>query len=647
MADRVMIVEAERLVAIGVEERLLGMGFDVVGLALDGEGARSMALAQRPDVIVSNVRLQEGLDGIEAAARIREHLDVPFVFLTATADEETLTRVTLAESHACMIKPLDGRSFAVAIQMALQRHRAAQALADARRAQDRSDARYRAILENTHDAIISVDSECRVELFNKGAERVFGFAAAEVLGKQLDVILPEVVAHAHRAHFEAFRTSGTTFRPMGASREVVGRRRSGAEFPAEVTISRLRLDEKEIFTACVRDISDRRVLEEQFIRAQKMEAVGLVAASIAHDFNNLLTGLQASAYILRRGVPPEMQERVQEISSAVERGVALTRQVIGFSRQHHSHRARLVVNDLVGQAFRLLEHMIGSEVRLHAQLDPKAGHVVVEGNLIEQVLMNLVINARDALPNGGEIVVRTDAITLNADDSLPTGRYVRLAVTDSGGGIPSELHEKIFEPFFTTKAPGLGTGLGLFTVRTIARRSGGDVRLVSTPGSGCTFNVFLPQVDADAGTPQPNERMPLQRGSETILVVDDDPSVLRGVSLVLRSNGYHVVEARGCEQARAVVSAHGARIDLLLTDLSMPGCSGRELALQLVEQLPGLPVVFMTGFCETGEGPAPGFLDGHVLLQKPVLPDTLVRHLRQELDSSAEGAASRRRSLVG
>ncbi|HET7544742.1 MAG TPA: ATP-binding protein, partial [Polyangiaceae bacterium] len=353
-------------------------------------------------------------------------------------------------------------------------------------------------------------------------------------------------------------------------------------------------------------------------------------------------GLQANAYVLMQGVSLEMQERVQEIGSAVERGVALTRQLIGYSRQERSHRTRLAVNELVGQALRLLEHMVGSDVRLRSELDPAAGHVIVEGNLIEQVLMNLVINARDALPQGGDVVIRTDVLSLAGDDSLPAGRYVRLSVTDTGSGIPSELQAKVFEPFFTTKAPGLGTGLGLFTVRTIARRSGGDVRLVSSLEHGSTFSVLLPQVDGELRASRSDERGPAPRGSETILVVDDDPSVLRGISLVLRSHGYQVLEARSSDQARALASRNGPRVDLLLSDLSMPGCSGRELALNLLQQLPDLPVVFMTGFCETGEGPAPGRLDGHVLLQKPVYPDTLVRHLRLELDAASKG-----RCLVG
>ncbi|HET7541586.1 MAG TPA: PAS domain S-box protein, partial [Polyangiaceae bacterium] len=456
MTARVLIVETERAVASAVAALLRELGLAVAGLASSSEDALSMVLGQRPDLVVIDVRPQAEMAGFDTATKIRERENVPFVFLTSRVDEAMLARMSRFEAYACPLEPLESRSFAIAVHTALQRQRTTQALADAERAKQRADARYRAVLENTHDAIISVDARCRIELFNKGAERVFGFSPLEVMGEPLDLLLPEVVARAHRAHFAAFQTSGTTFRPMGKRREVVGRRRSGAEFPAEVTISRLSFDEEEIFTACVRDISERRVLEEQFIRAQKMEAVGRVAASVAHDFNNLLTGLQANAYVLMQGVSLEMQERVQEIGSAVERGVALTRQLIGFSRQERSHRTRLAVNELVAQAVRLLEHMVGSDVRLRSELDPAAGHVIVEGNLIEQVLMNLVINARDALPQGGDVVIRTDVLSLTGDDSLPAGRYVRLSVTDTGGGIPSELQAKVFEPFFTTKAPGLG-----------------------------------------------------------------------------------------------------------------------------------------------------------------------------------------------
>lgn len=636
--DRVLIVEDEAIVAMEISDRLTSMGYAVIGPASTGSAAIELALAEHPDIVLMDVRLKGSMDGPEAAALIREKLDVPFVFLTAYADDATLARVKRIEPHAYIIKPLEERSLAITLHLALHRHRAAQERAIAEQARRKSEARYRAVLDNSHDGIVCLDDARRITVFNKGAERIFGYSSEEMLGQTLDALIPDDVRDRHRAHFDGFQNAGATARAMGTSLEVRGRRSTGEVFPAEVSISRLDFEGERLMTACIRDVSDRQALEEQFTRAQKMEAVGRLAASVAHDFNNLLAAVQSNVYLLRSEAPPTLTEYVMEIGAAVERGVALTRQLLSFSRPQPASRQTLDAADLVSGAESLLRRLVREDVVLRTELMP-SGRMLVDRNLMEQVLMNLVVNARDAMPHGGELVIRTSVETVRAGEpgrpySLPIGTYVRLSVSDTGTGIPEGLEEKVFEPFFTTKPPGLGTGLGLSTVRAIIRRSGGDVRIERSKGPGTTFVALLPQVDGRSKSVRPRSVSDTSpRGTETILMVEDDAAILRGVSQILERSGYRVLTARTCDEGLLVASSP-ERIDLLLSDLVMPGCSGRELARRITARRNGLPVLFMTGYSQDVPDDAPLMVNERVL-QKPVAPHVLLGAVRGCLDAAA------------
>jgi PAS domain S-box-containing protein len=635
--DRILVVEDEGIVALELSERLTAMGFAVLGPTSTGEGAIAIALAERPDLILMDVRLKGTMDGPAAATRIRLELDVPFVFLTAYADEATLARVRPIEPHAYLIKPFEERALSVTIQLALYRHRAEQARREAEEALRRSEAIHRAVLSGSHDGIICVDAGGRITVFNQGAERIFGYPAAEIVGRPLETLVSVSLEQRHREEFERFRASGVGARAMGASREVVGRRRSGEEFPAEVTISRTRIDKEQVFTACVRDVSDRRALEAQFTRTQKMEAVGRLAASVAHDFNNLLAAVQNNVFLLKMEASSAQHEHLDEIGATVDRGVALTRQLLGFTR-HRPEAPQIVdANEVVVSAGLLLRRLVRQDVVLRSSLGLEVGSVLIDRNLLEQVLMNLVVNARDAMPDGGDLVIRTGASLVGEGPApsrypLSPGPYVRIEVSDTGTGVPVGLEEQIFEAFFTTKPPGLGTGLGLSTVRSIVRRAGGDVTLSSGEGVGATFVVLIPQAQAAAGIRQrPAADGPAGVGTETILLVEDEVAVLRATTRILAQSGYRVLAALTCDEAMA--RAASEPIDLLLSDLVMPGCSGRELARRIVGVRPQVPVLFVTGYSHNGPdgsgvGPEP-------VLAKPVAPAVLLRVVRDMLDARA------------
>jgi PAS domain S-box-containing protein len=378
----------------------------------------------------------------------------------------------------------------------------------------------------------------------------------------------------------------------------------------------------------VQDITDRRRLEEQLLQSQKMEAIGRLAGGVAHDFNNLLTAIIGYADLLARRVKgtPRLEHNVAEILEAAERAAGLTRQLLAFSRKQVLQPRVLSLNAAVADIESMLRRVIGEDVQLVTALAEGLGRVRADPTQLEQVILNLAVNARDAMPDGGRLTLET------ANVEMDGGRYVALAVTDSGVGMDAETRSRVFEPFFTTKEPGKGTGLGLAMVYGIVAQSGGSIRVHSEPGRGTTFKVFLPRVD-DPPTDPPRSERPAGGGVETLLVAEDEDGVRALICEVLRDLGYRVLEAPRPERAVELLAGDGPPVHLLLTDVVMPGMDGRQLAQRLTALRPGLRVLYMSGY--TGEAIARhGVLEhGTLLLQKPFTPEALARSVRQALDA--------------
>jgi two-component system cell cycle sensor histidine kinase/response regulator CckA len=379
------------------------------------------------------------------------------------------------------------------------------------------------------------------------------------------------------------------------------------------------------------DITDRKRLEEQLLQSQKMEAIGRLAGGVAHDFNNLLTAIIGYADLLARRVKgtPRLEHNVAEILEAAERAAGLTRQLLAFSRKQVLQPRVLSLNTTVADIENMLRRLIGEDVQLVTRLHERLGHVRADPTQLEQVILNLAVNARDAMPRGGQLTVET------GDVELENERYVMLAVSDTGVGMDAETRSRVFEPFFTTKEPGKGTGLGLAMVYGIVAQSGGSIRVHSEPGKGTTFKVLLPRVDDPlAPDPGPAER-PAEGGSETLLVAEDEDGVRSLICEILRELGYHVLEAPRPEVAIKTMRDGAPPVHLLLTDVVMPDMDGRQLAEKLTILQPGLRVLYMSGY--TGEAIAEhGVLEhGTHFLQKPFTPDALARKVREVLDQRA------------
>jgi two-component system, cell cycle sensor histidine kinase and response regulator CckA len=528
-----------------------------------------------------------------------------------------------------------GRRAALALAQDITGRRGA---AEALRA---AQARFAGILDIADDAIISVDAHQHIHLFNKGAERIFGYAAEEVLGQSLDVLLPARVVNVHREHIRGFAQSTESARRMGERAQIFGRRKDGTEFPAEASISKLQSGGETVFTVILRDTTERQSLQAQLLQAQKMEAVGRLAGGIAHDFNNLLTAILGASDLLLEDLSADAsgREEVEEIKQAAHRAAALTYQLLAFSRQQVLAPQVLDLNVLVADVEKMLRRLIGEDIELRTVLARDLGAVQADPGQLQQVIMNLAVNARDAMPQGGRLTIETADAELDeayAQAHVPqAGRYVMLAVTDTGIGMNADIKAHVFEPFFTTKEKGKGTGLGLATVYGIVKQSGGYIWVYSEPGQGTTFKIYLPRVE---GVPLPAAPKPVAsgslRGSETVLVVEDEVAVRNLTRRVLEGYGYAVLTTENGHEALQAAQERQGPIHLLVTDVVMPKMGGRELVQRLAPGRPEMKVLYLSGYTDDAIVHHGVLEPGIAFLQKPFTPQMLARKVREVLDGA-------------
>jgi PAS domain S-box-containing protein len=502
-----------------------------------------------------------------------------------------------------------------------------------------------AIVASSSDAILSLAPDGAVTTWNDGAEHMFGYAAAEVVGRNSSLFVPTD----HDATAAALRRVAGG-EPSGQF-EDEWVHRDGHNVEASVTASPIRDSTGEIagISVLVRDISERnrveaerRSLQDRLHQSQRMESLGQLAGGIAHDFNNLLGVILNYAQFVAEQADSNdaVLADVGQIRAAAEQAARLTSQLLTFGRRDPTEPANLDLNAVVAEVHSLLARSIGSHVEIDVRAATDLPTVRADRSHLEQVLVNLAVNARDAMPGGGTLTIETRVTELDAEYSrlhpgVTPGRYVELAVSDTGTGMTREVVEHIFEPFFTTKPKGEGTGLGMATVYGIVTDAGGSVNVYSEPGVGTTFRVYLPTIDAPATTHPASDDAPATIGhGETILIVEDEPAMLELTARMLRRNGYAVLEAAGHEQALALAADHD--FQLLLTDSVMPLMAGRELADQIGELHPDRAVLFMSGYSDGVTGPE-GLLDrGVTHLQKPFDEQTLLESVNRALHSPRE-----------
>jgi nitrogen-specific signal transduction histidine kinase/ActR/RegA family two-component response regulator len=388
--------------------------------------------------------------------------------------------------------------------------------------------------------------------------------------------------------------------------------------------------------------AEKRALEQQLQHAQKMEAIGRLAGGVAHDFNNLLTAIGGYAELARDASANQDSpaEDIEEILKATRKAASLTQQLLAFSRRQDHQPQRLDLNDIIDQAEKMLRRMIGEDVELDVQLSPDLQFVEIDPGHVDQLLLNLAVNARDAMPEGGRLTIRTDNVRLSepfcrSREGFEPGDYVLIEVTDTGVGMDDETRERIFDPFFTTKEVGKGTGLGLSTVYGLVRQSRGAVDVVSSPGHGATFLIYLPATTDPASAESAEDEKSVEDlgGVETVLVVEDDEAVRRLSRQMLENHGYRVLEVESAHHALELCREQGDTIDLVLSDVVMPGLSGRQLCEALWNQYPHIKVVLTSGYEPSAGRKAAQGPDDVPFLQKPFTAEDLLRSVREVLDS--------------
>jgi two-component system cell cycle sensor histidine kinase/response regulator CckA len=498
----------------------------------------------------------------------------------------------------------------------------------------------RAILESAAQAIITVDRDGTIRTANAKTGEMFGYTASELIGMKVEDLLPEAVREKHFGHRAGYIASPRV-RPMGAGYDLTGQRKDGSVFPVEISLSYVEsVSGGVVGIAFISDISARKRLEEQLVQSQKMEAVGRLAGGIAHDFNNLLTIICGYDNLLLKRLSPfdPMRGYAEEILKASERAAALTRQLLAFGRRQIIQPKVLNLNEVLEESMKMLSRLIGENIELKVFAAPDLGNVKVDRSQMEQVILNLVVNARDAITDNGRITIETSNVTLDREYArthlgVEPGFYVLLAISDNGKGMDAETKRHMFEPFFTTKPVERGTGLGLATVFGIVKQNGGDIWVYSELGQGTTFKIYLPRIPEAAEERRRNsEEKTVQGTDQTILLVEDEEGVRKLISEVLRQNGFKVIEASDALQATQASARHGGDIHLLLTDVVMPHSSGRQLADKLVESRPNMKVLYMSGYTENTVVHH-GVLDADVaFLPKPFAFETLLSKISELLN---------------
>jgi two-component system, cell cycle sensor histidine kinase and response regulator CckA len=629
---RILVMENDSSFAqiiCGMLETKQNSAFQIV-LAKSGQGVVPKPVYESVDALLLDVH---SLDGAVLALikEIHSQFDsLPILALVSAQEDAQGNRLLEAGAAEYLVKETLSRELLQkSLKYAIERTRAENAARQ-------SEERFHELFENTKDILFTLDVEGNVTSLNKSAEDVMGWSRIETL----QINIKNLVAPEHLNFCSQMMQRILNEEPLQHF-EISMLRKDGGKVLLQVSARLIYSNgQKEGVQGIARDVTERRHLENMVQQAQKMEAIGRLSGGLAHDFNNLFCVINGHTELMSERLEPTHPaiRNLAQIKKAVDSASSLTRQLLAFSRKQVFHPRILDLNAVVLETQKLLGRLVGGHIEFFTSLHPQLGHVRVDPVQVEQVLVNLVLNARDAMPQCGKLTIATSNVDLEKDAKskraiAPAGNYVVLSVTDNGSGMDEETQSHIFEPFYTTKELGKGTGLGLATVYGIVKQSGGFIWVYSEPGQGTTIKVYLPRVDS-ASTPLPleNSRSEVRKGTETVLLVENAASLRTLAKEFLKSSGYAVLDAENGKEALRIASAFGGTIHLLLTDVVLPGMGGKQLAEQLTSLCPATRVLFMSGYSNDGIVQSGILTSGAVLLEKPFTREILLRRVRQVLD---------------
>lgn len=498
-----------------------------------------------------------------------------------------------------------------------------------------SETRYRSVVDNVVDGIITIDENGLIESFNPAAARIFGYEPKEVLGRNVSMLMPAPYKEEHDGYIERYKSTRKP-RIIGIGRQVTGRRKDGSEFPMELSVGEFTDEGVRRFTGVVRDITERKHLEEQLLQAQKMESVGQLAGGVAHDFNNQLGIILFDVDMLLAAVDDApVRDDLQRIRKTVLRAADLTRQLLVFSRRQRMEPQALDLNEHLRDLCKMMTRLLGEDVQPELELAETSCIIEADPGNLDQVLINLCLNARDAMPRGGALLVSTESVTVGEQECRimgkgTPGRYVRLTVSDSGTGMAEDVRRRVFEPFFTTKETGKGTGLGLAVVYGIVEGHGGWITVESEPGTGSRFQIYLPRVGGAVEDVDHPEEPDTEKGDgERILLLEDDDDLRGRLVAILTQARYAVTPCSDLAAAQREYAP--GTFDLLLSDVILPDGRGSDFCFEVQAQEPSLPIIILTGHTD-------GQVDwdqvqerGIAVLHKPIGMAELLEQVRGRL----------------
>ncbi|OGA50704.1 MAG: hypothetical protein A3G25_11420 [Betaproteobacteria bacterium RIFCSPLOWO2_12_FULL_63_13] len=628
------------------------LGCDVLGVAASGADALRYFEELQPDLVLMDIDLVGPIEGFDLVVTCRAIGPVALVFVATQPDEETIARMQAIPSAAYLIKPVDDAQLGGAIQRVLRRPEEPAVSSDL--VSPTADRSFDQLFQVAADSMLIIGADGRIERVNSEFEQRFRYAAAAVVGQTVEMLLPEAARTAHVRHRKGF-TEHPQVRRMGERRTLSARAADGKEFPVEVSLAPIGAGADAKVIVIVRDASEhrwleqaqreRQALEEQLGRVLRLETVGRLAGGIAHDFNNLLmvVGGYTDVLLNERCDPVKTRRLLQGIRATTNRAAELTHQLLAFGRRQVLQPRTVDVSARLEAMRALLARVIGEEIDVILTADAALRPVRVDVSQLEQVVLNLALNARDAMPGGGTLTIEARDMQVHDSMFLPSsaeaivspGDYVRLAVRDTGSGMDAAVAARAFEPFFTTKGTGKGIGMGLASVYGIVKQSGGFVWIESELGRGTTVCVLLPAANGEADEGAELAPAATTASSGTILLVEDEPDVRALLIDTLLSAGYKVIEAANGRAALDIFRDVGHRVDLIVSDVIMPQCGGPELVRAVRGLRPGLPSILMSGYATDGQALEIRSDAITRFIQKPFGAETLCRTIVELLGAGS------------
>ena len=622
-------------------------GFNVKWTRVDTKEAFREALAEKPDLILADYFVPS-FDAMAALQMYRQlKLEIPLIVYSGAISEEMAIECMKSGATDYVFKDNLSRLGPV-VKRALEEMKIYRKSRQAEEALRESEEKYRTLYDSSRDAIMILSTDKVFLNGNPACVKMFGCRDEdEFISLTPTALSPEYQMDGALSVEKSQKMISIAMEQGSHFFEWKHKRVNGEEFYARVLLASIKLSGKKILQATVRDITEHKKLEAQLRQSQKMEAIGILAGGVAHDFNNILTTIIGNAELALMNVIKDksLRKGIKEIKKAGERAASLTRQLLAFSRKQIVQPKILDINELLTDMEKMLGRLIGEDIEMLTIPAPALWQVEIDPGQIEQVIMNLAINAKDAMPCGGKLTIETANADLDENyshehgiEEKKSGRYVMLAVSDTGIGMDKETHEHIFEPFFTTKKVGKGTGLGLATVYGIVKQNNGFIWVYSEPKQGATFKVYLPEVKKDAD-PEKKEKKPVVKlaGSETVLIVEDDGLLRNLAQNTLQRYGYKVLDAKNGEDAIRVCKEYDGRIDLMITDVVMPKIGGREAAKRLLPLYPQMKVIYMSGYTDDAIVHHGVLEPGLNFLEKPFTLEGLARKVREVLNQKVDG----------